>query len=66
MLQERLRQFDHELDRFAGLDSGLLFFYFNSPDQCCHVTWRNMDPHSPTHAAADPAYRDRIRDIYRG
>jgi len=53
-----------ELDRFAGLDSGLLFFYFNSPDQTCHMTWRNMDPGSPTHATSDLKHIHRIRDVY--
>ena len=65
VLQERRRQFDAELDRFAKLDEGLLFFYFNSPDQTCHMMWRNMDPGSPTHAEADPDQKDRIRRVYQ-
>ena len=64
VLNERLEQLNAELDRFAGLDSGLLFFYFNSPDQTCHMMWRNMDTASPTHGAADPAHADRIRHVY--
>ncbi|MBE0564663.1 MAG: alkaline phosphatase family protein [Krumholzibacteria bacterium] len=64
VLQERLRQFHYELDRFAGLDSGFLFFYFNAPDQTCHVLWRCFDEDSPGHAAADPAVRHRVRDLY--
>jgi len=64
VLTERLAQLDGELDRFAGLDRGLLFFYFNSPDQLCHMMWRNMDPGSPTHAAADLRFSGRIGEIY--
>ncbi|MCB1182349.1 alkaline phosphatase family protein [bacterium] len=64
VLHERLAQLGAELDRFAALDSGLLFFYFNSPDQTCHMMWRNMDAASPTHADADPAHALRIRHVY--
>lgn len=61
---ERLAQLHYELDRFRRLDEGFLFFYFNSPDQSCHMFWRSMDEQSPTHAAADPAHRHRVRDLY--
>jgi len=64
VLQERLDQLEVELDRFADLDEGLLFFYFNSPDQVCHMMWRNMDPGSPTYAASDHSHQNRIRDVY--
>ncbi len=64
VLEERLRQLDVELDRFAGLEEGFLFFYFNTPDQTCHMHWRNMDPESPTFATADPNHRDRIPEMY--
>jgi predicted AlkP superfamily phosphohydrolase/phosphomutase len=64
VLQERLAQFRYELDHFARLDKGFLFFYFNSPDQSCHVLWRCFDEHSPNHAEADPAVRNRVRDLY--
>lgn len=65
VLQERLAQLENELDRFAALDSGLLFFYFNSPDQTCHMVWRNMDATSPTHGSADLDHTHRIEDVYR-
>jgi len=65
VLDERLDQFAHELDRFAGLDSGFLFFYFNSPDQTCHTFWRNMDPDSPTHDDHAARHRERILEVYR-
>ena len=64
VLQERLAQFGHELDHFARLDRGFLFFYFNAPDQTCHVLWRCFDEHSPNHDQADPAVRHRVRDLY--
>jgi predicted AlkP superfamily phosphohydrolase/phosphomutase len=65
VLQERLDQLAGELDRFAALESGFLFFYFNSPDQSCHMVWRNMDASSPTHRHADPDHQGRIREVYR-
>ncbi len=64
ILQERLRQFEYELDRFARRDDGFLFFYFNSPDQSTHMHWRNMDPGSPMHATADSTLQHRVRDLY--
>jgi predicted AlkP superfamily phosphohydrolase/phosphomutase len=64
VLNERLAQLGGELDRFAALESGLLFFYFNSPDQTCHMVWRNMDATSPSHALADPGHTHRIADVY--
>ena len=64
VLDERLRQLDFELDRFAGLDEGFLFFYFNAPDQTCHMHWRNMDPGHPMHATADPHHAGRIAEMY--
>lgn len=64
ILWERQAQFDFELDRFSRMDDGFLFFYFNSPDQSCHVFWRSFDEDSPTHAEADPDHRHRVRDLY--
>jgi predicted AlkP superfamily phosphohydrolase/phosphomutase len=64
VLQERLDQLEVELDRFATLDEGFLFFYFNSPDQVCHMMWRNMDHDSPTYATSDHKHEHRIRDVY--
>ena len=65
VLQERLDQLAGELDRFAALESGFLFFYFNSPDQTCHTFWRNMDPDSPMHDEHAARHRDRIREVYQ-
>ena len=64
VFDERMRQFEHELDAFAAVESGFLFFYFNSPDQTCHTMWRNMDHDSPTHDEASEKYEFRIRELY--
>ncbi len=64
VLAERLEQLETELDRFATLDEGFLFFYFNSPDQVCHMMWRNMDHDSPTFEQSDHRHEFRIRDVY--
>jgi predicted AlkP superfamily phosphohydrolase/phosphomutase len=64
VLRERLDQLEAELDRFAALDQGFLFFYFNSPDQVCHMMWRNMDHGSPTYSASDHRHEHRIRNVY--
>ena len=40
VLDERLRLYDYELNRF---DEGLFFFYFSSIDQNTHMMWRTMD-----------------------
>ncbi|HPF70046.1 MAG TPA: alkaline phosphatase family protein [Candidatus Krumholzibacteria bacterium] len=64
VLQERMAQFRYELDHFGRQDAGFLFFYFNAPDQSCHVLWRSFDEQSPNHAEADPAVRGRVRDLY--
>ncbi len=64
VLAERVEQLGTELDRFADLDEGFLFFYFNSPDQTCHMVWRNMDEGSPTHSEADSHHADRIALVY--
>jgi predicted AlkP superfamily phosphohydrolase/phosphomutase len=65
VFDERVAQLRYELAHFKELDSGLLFFYFNSPDQTCHMFWRNMDIHSPMHADAHGMHKDRIREVYR-
>ncbi len=64
VFQERKRQLAHELDRFVALPAGFLFFYFNYPDQDCHMFWRGIDPSSPMHATCAEQHRGRIRDVY--
>ena len=65
VLEERLRQFRFELDHFKRLQSGFMFFYFNSPDQTCHMMWRNMDPASPLHQGSGDRHTERIRNVYK-
>ncbi|HOX25314.1 MAG TPA: alkaline phosphatase family protein [Candidatus Krumholzibacteria bacterium] len=62
---ERKRQLAHELARLAGRDEGFLFFYFNYPDQDCHMWWRGIDPRSPLHAACAAEHHGRIPEIYQ-
>ena len=63
ILQERLRIFEYELDRF---DAGLLYFYVSSTDQRSHMFWRLSDPEHPSY---DPKLAERyggvIEDVYR-
>jgi predicted AlkP superfamily phosphohydrolase/phosphomutase len=44
VLEERLRLYDYELNRF---ESGFLFFYFSSLDLNSHMFWRTLDPQHP-------------------
>jgi predicted AlkP superfamily phosphohydrolase/phosphomutase len=44
VLEERMRFFRHELNRFR---EGFLFFYFSSLDLDSHAFWRSIDPHHP-------------------
>jgi predicted AlkP superfamily phosphohydrolase/phosphomutase len=62
---ERRRQLAYELDRFAQREDGFLFFYFNYPDQDCHMWWRGIDPRSPLHAACAQEHHGRIPEIYQ-
>ncbi len=64
ILAERRTEFTHELRRFAQQDRAFLFFYFNLPDQTCHMFWRSFDADAPSHASADPDFTDRVRDVY--
>jgi predicted AlkP superfamily phosphohydrolase/phosphomutase len=41
VLNDSLRMFHHELDRFS---SGLLFYYFSSVDQNAHMLWGRYEP----------------------
>ena len=65
ILRERLEQMEAELDRFRQQDEAFLFFYFNSPDQTCHMMWRNMDAGSVLHESCRGRHQHRIRDVYR-
>jgi predicted AlkP superfamily phosphohydrolase/phosphomutase len=61
VLQERLKLFDYELNRFH---QGLLFFYFGSTDQLAHMFWRSMDKNHPAHNP-NTKYEHVIEDLYQ-
>lgn len=44
VLEESMRIFEHEMDRF---DEGFFFHYFSTIDQNSHMLWRLMDPQHP-------------------
>ena len=44
---ERLRFFQHELQRF---EQGFLFYYFSTLDLSSHVFWRTLDPGHPLYS----------------
>jgi predicted AlkP superfamily phosphohydrolase/phosphomutase len=52
---------DTIIDDYKG---GLLFFYFSSVDQVCHMQWRNMDPDHPAHTPQSAPYADAIENLY--
>ncbi len=60
-LDERLRLFDYEHQRFRD---GLLCFYFGSVDQISHMFWRTMDPEHPAYDPTNP-YRQVIEQTYQ-
>ena len=59
---ERRRALDYFLKTF---EEGLLFFYFSSVDQGCHMLWQYMDADHPAHSA-DPQLAKSVETIYRG
>ncbi|MBN1467042.1 alkaline phosphatase family protein, partial [candidate division KSB1 bacterium] len=63
VLQERLKAYDYELNRF---DKGLFFFYFSSLDQNSHVLLRTMDPGHPLYEPdASPDVKDAVYYFYQ-
>lgn len=61
VLDEHLRIFDYELNRFKA---GVLFCYFGSVDQLSHMFWRAMDPRHPAYDPTSP-YRRVIERTYQ-
>ncbi|UCF36899.1 MAG: alkaline phosphatase family protein [Acidobacteriota bacterium] len=49
---------------FDEYEEGLLFFYFSSVDQGCHMLWRDRDPEHPYHPD-DLGLKDAIRTLYQ-
>lgn len=58
IFEERTRLLDRALDSYDG---GLMFFYFSSLDQLCHVFWRSLDAKEGDELYA---FKDVIPDIY--
>jgi len=56
VLEERLKAFDYEINRF---EEGLFFFYFSSIDQNTHMMWHSMDPEHPLY---DPSYSSEVKE----
>ncbi len=48
----------------ADYREGLLFFYFSSVDQGCHMLWRYIDPSHPGYVA-DEELAGAVRQLYR-
>lgn len=59
--REERKMLSYALERF---NSGLLFFYFSSVDQGCHMLWQYTDSRHPAYAA-DELLGDSIRTLYR-
>jgi predicted AlkP superfamily phosphohydrolase/phosphomutase len=61
--EERLRFFEHELNRF---NDGFLFFYFSTLDLSSHVFWRAIDPKHPLFTPELAAsHGEFIRSLYK-
>jgi len=62
VFDERMRAYRYELDRF---ETGCLYMYFSSLDQCQHSMWRCGDPSHPAYdPAEDPAYATYLDKLY--
>jgi predicted AlkP superfamily phosphohydrolase/phosphomutase len=61
VLEEHLRLYDYELQRFQ---TGVLFFYFGGVDLISHMFWRTMDPSHPLYDPTNP-HRRAIVQAYR-
>jgi len=63
VLEEQMRFYEHELERFGG---GFLFFYFSSLDLNSHVFWRTLDPGHPAWSdALAKEHGDFLPELYR-
>ncbi len=45
-------------------EDGLLFMYFGTVDQCCHMLWKYMDDQHPSHIS-DEFLANGIRTVYQ-
>jgi predicted AlkP superfamily phosphohydrolase/phosphomutase len=63
--EERRRALDYCLDRFKAESApSLLFFYFSSLDQGCHMLWRYVDEKHPVYDSSQ-GLDGSIRTLYR-
>ncbi len=63
VLNERMRFFEHELNRF---ERGFFFHYFSTLDLSSHVFWRTLDKLHPLYSAALAAdHGDFIPKLYQ-
>jgi predicted AlkP superfamily phosphohydrolase/phosphomutase len=63
VLEERMRFFKHELQRF---ERGFFFYYFSTLDLSSHVFWRTLDPQHPLYSPQLAAeHGDFIPRLYR-
>jgi len=60
VFEERRRAFRTLLDEF---EEGLLFVYYSTVDQGCHMLWHYFDAEHPIHEE-EPFLKDGIRTIY--
>ena len=59
--KERRQALEYLLDQF---NEGVLFFYFSSLDQGCHMLWRYMDKEHPAFDSSDKL-ENSIRTLYQ-
>lgn len=60
VFDENRKALDFHLEKF---DKGLLFFYFGSVDQGCHMLWRYVDKNHPGYIET-PGMEDSIKRLY--
>ena len=63
VLSENEKMLSYQLDNFR---EGMMFFYFSSIDQNCHMLMRNMDPTHPLYNPnASPEIKNAVRYLYQ-
>ena len=63
VLSENEKMLSYQLENFR---EGMMFFYFSSIDQNCHMLMRNMDPTHPLYNPnASPEIKNAVRYLYQ-
>jgi predicted AlkP superfamily phosphohydrolase/phosphomutase len=66
VLDEEMKLFDLEYNRFLAMKGGFLFYYFSSLDLNSHMFWRALDHLSPAYdPIKDEKFTPVLRDLYR-